>query len=155
MALVLPLLLVLLLGMIDFGKAVNYWIDETHLANEGARWAVVNRNPGEGTFSNPMSLQKYIQAQADTGELKSGRAGDDFAPAQDAMRVCIDFPTNGSTSTSGLVGDPVRVRVSVEYKWLNFITRQIGSAPSTTIVGSSTMRLEQSPTTYAAGCFPS
>ena len=37
-ALVLPLLLVLLLGMIDVGKAVNYWNDETHLANEAARF---------------------------------------------------------------------------------------------------------------------
>src|SRR5437660_292654 len=36
LALVLPLLLVLLLGMLDFGKAFNDWIDETHLANEGA-----------------------------------------------------------------------------------------------------------------------
>jgi Flp pilus assembly protein TadG len=35
--LVLPLLLVLLLGMLDLGKAFNYWIDETHLAHEGAR----------------------------------------------------------------------------------------------------------------------
>ena len=48
-ALVLPLLLLLLLGMIDFGKAINYWIDETHLANEGARWAAVNKNPGSGS----------------------------------------------------------------------------------------------------------
>src|SRR5919199_6301171 len=45
MALVLPLLLLLILGMIDFGKAINYWIDNTHLANAGARLAVVNGNP--------------------------------------------------------------------------------------------------------------
>ena len=44
-ALVLPLLLVLLLGMIDAGKAFNYWNDETHLANEAARYAVVNSSP--------------------------------------------------------------------------------------------------------------
>src|SRR5215210_4185151 len=46
--LLLPLLLVLLFGMLDFGKAYNYWIDETHLANEGARFAAVNKNPGPG-----------------------------------------------------------------------------------------------------------
>ena len=34
-ALVLPLLLVILFGMLDFGKAFNYWIDTTHLANSG------------------------------------------------------------------------------------------------------------------------
>ena len=59
-ALVLPILALLLFAMIDFGKAFNYWIDETHLANEGARWAVVDRNPGGG------SLQQYLVDQATT-----------------------------------------------------------------------------------------
>ena len=44
-ALVLPLILLLMLGMIDFGKAFNYWNDETHLANEAARQAVVDNCP--------------------------------------------------------------------------------------------------------------
>jgi Flp pilus assembly protein TadG len=43
-ALILPILVVLLFGMLEFGKAFNYWIDETHLANEGARWAVVDKD---------------------------------------------------------------------------------------------------------------
>src|SRR5438309_10995809 len=64
MALVLPLLLLLILGMIDFGKAINYWIDNTHLANEGARLAVVNNNPG-GTGQ---TLQQFILARAETAE---------------------------------------------------------------------------------------
>src|SRR5919201_6035109 len=62
-ALVVPLVLLLILGMIDFGKAINYWIDETHLANEGARWAAVNKNPGTGK-----TLQQYILDQVETGE---------------------------------------------------------------------------------------
>ena len=44
-ALVLPLLLVLLFGMLDFGKAFNYWIDTTQITSEGARYAAVNRKP--------------------------------------------------------------------------------------------------------------
>ena len=66
-ALVLPILLVLLFGMLDFGRAFNYWIDSTHLANEGARWAVVNKNPASAG-----TLQAYIRDQADTNELRSG-----------------------------------------------------------------------------------
>ena len=65
-ALVLPLLLVLVFGMLEFGKAFNYWIDTTHLANEGARWAVVNHNPGSGT------LQEYVKSRANTVELRDG-----------------------------------------------------------------------------------
>ena len=45
-ALVLPLLLLVLCGIFEFGRIYNYWIDETHLANEAARWAAVDRNPG-------------------------------------------------------------------------------------------------------------
>ncbi len=137
-ALVLPLLLVLLLGMLEFGKAYNYWIDTTHLANQGARWAVVNRNPGAGT------LQQYIQGQANTVELRDG--GTPSIPAGDEAEVCISFPLGSAN-----VGDPVRVTVSATYHWLPFIGDRI-SATSVTISGSATMRLEAPPSNYGAGC---
>jgi hypothetical protein len=135
-ALVLPLLLVILFGMLDFGKAFNYWIDETHLANEGARWAVVNKNPGGGT------LQEYIQQQADTPELRNGGTSSVPGPLQ----ICISFP-NGSAN----VGDPVHVTASSTYNWLPLIGNRIGIT-QTTITGSATMRLEAIPTNYGAGC---
>jgi Flp pilus assembly protein TadG len=135
-ALVLPILLLLLLGMLDFGKAFNYWIDQTHLANEGARWAVVNKNPGTGT------LQEYIRDQATTPELRNGGTSSVPGPVQ----VCISFPNGAST-----VGDPVLVTVSATYNWLPFLGDRVGVA-QTTISGSSTMRLEAVPTNYAAGC---
>jgi Flp pilus assembly protein TadG len=140
-ALVLPLLLLLLFGMLDFGKAFNYWIDETHLANETARWAVVNSNPGSGT------LQAWALSQADTAELQNG--GTSSVPTK--AQVCISFPTNSQTGTSGLVGDPVTVTVSVGYNWLPFVGDRISST-SVTVVGDATMRLEAVPTNYSAGC---
>jgi Flp pilus assembly protein TadG len=135
-ALVLPLLLTILFGMLDFGKAFNYWIDETHLANEGARWAVVNNNPGPGT------LQEYIQQQADTPELRNGGSSSVPTPLQ----ICISFP-NGTAS----VGDPVHVTATTTYNWLPFLGDRIGIA-QTSISGSATMRLEALPTNYGAGC---
>ena len=132
----IPVLLVVLLAMLDFGKAFNYWIDETHLANEGARWAVVDQNPGAGT------LQNYIQQQATTQELRAGGT----ASVPDAAQVCISFPSGTSR-----VGDPVNVSVSTTYNWLPFLSDHIGAA-STTITGSATMRLEAVPTAYGAGC---
>ena len=73
-ALVLPLVLVLLLGMIDVGKAVNYWNDETHLANEAARFAAVDSSPTKNPDGTPTakSLSAGILNQADTTELKNG-----------------------------------------------------------------------------------
>ncbi len=135
--LVLPLLLTLLFGMIDFGKAFNYWIDETHLANEGARWAAVNKNPGGGG-----TLQDYIRSRATTDELRDGGT----ASVADPVNVCIEFPDGTSE-----VGDPVRVTVSTTYRWLGFIADQL-SVTQTAITGSATMRLEALPTNYGAGC---
>jgi hypothetical protein len=134
-ALVAPLLFVILFGMLDFGRAFNYWIDSTHLANEGARWAVVNKNPGSG------SLQEYIQEQADTNELRDGGS----ASVPDPLQVCINFPSGGS------VGQPVVVTASVTYHWLPFLSDHI-NVLATTVTGSSTMRLEAVPTNYSAGC---
>ena len=135
-ALVLPLLALLLFAMLDFGKAFNYWIDETHLANEGARWAVVDRNPGGG------SLQQYLVDQATTDELRNGGTAWVANPAE----VCISFP-NGTSN----VGDPVLVTVSATYNWLPIVSNRIG-VTQTTITGSSHMRLEAVPTNYSAGC---
>jgi len=135
-ALVLPVLLVLLLGMIDFGKAFNYWIDETHLANEAARWAAVDKNPGTGT------LQGYIQQQATTEELRSGGT----ASVPSAAQVCISFP-----SGTARVGDPVKVTVTTTYNWLPFLSDKL-SAASTTISGAAVMRLEAVPSNYGSGC---
>jgi Flp pilus assembly protein TadG len=132
-ALVLPILLVLLFGLIDFGKAFNYWIDETHLANEGARWAVVDKNPGSGT------LQEYIRDQANTQELRTGGT----SSVSDPLQVCIDFPNGGQ------VGEPVEVTITTSYSWLSFLGL---SSTETTITGRSTMRLEAPPTNYSAGC---
>ena len=145
-ALVVPILLVLLMAMLDFGKAFNYWIDETQLASSGARWAIVNASPGQcpdGTTA--ASLAAYIQCQADTKELRSGGTSSVVNPA----KVCISFPPVAGHA-SPLVGDPVRVTVSVSYKWLPIIGQKI-SAVATTIKGESTMRLE-APPTYSASC---
>jgi len=128
--LVLPLVLVLLLGMLDLGKAFNYWIDENHLAHEGARFAAVNKNPGPGA-----SLQESIKSQADTDELRS------------ALQVCISFPGSGGA----VVGEPVEVRVSSTYTFLGFIADRL-DVTDKTISTTSTMRLERPPTNLTPGC---
>jgi Flp pilus assembly protein TadG len=128
-ALVLPVLMLVLFGLLDFAKAFNYWNDQTHLAAEGARWAVVNSNPGGG-----QSLQQYLQQQADTSELRG------------LATVCISFPSGTSA-----VGDPVTVTVKSRYTWLPFVSSKAGLSPTTTITGSATMRLEAPPTAYSPG----
>jgi Flp pilus assembly protein TadG len=137
LALVLPLFLFIVIGMLHFGTAFNYWINETHLANEAARFAVVNKNPGGTTAT----LQQYIQAQAETDELRDGGTDSVANP----LEVCVEFPDGAA------VGNPVTVTVRTQYDWLPIISDRITSA-HTAISGSATMRMETNPTNYSAGC---
>jgi Flp pilus assembly protein TadG len=115
-ALVLPILLVVVLATLDAGKAFNYWIDSTHLANEAARYAAVHKSPVSG-----QSIETAIRNQATTQQLK------------DAMTVCIQ--------STGVVGDPVDVKVKSTYNWLQFLVGK-GIGPSSTIQGKASMRVE-------------
>ena len=45
-ALILPLFLMIVVGIIQFGVGLNFWLDMQRIANQGARWAVVNEYPG-------------------------------------------------------------------------------------------------------------
>ncbi len=117
LAIVMPLLLVLLFGMIDFGRAFTNWIDETHLANTGARLAAVSYCPdptnappvGDCGWSNaakvpggvacPISgapqnacLAWLVSSHADLANLKSGTAGDSYTSSQNAAQVCVWYP---------------------------------------------------------------
>jgi hypothetical protein len=156
LALVMPILLVLILGMIDFGKAFNEWIDETHLANVGARLASVGYPVAGCTNANPnVCLAQYVQEGADLNELKSGRAGNSYAPAQDAAQVCVSYPVNPATNTSGKVGDPVQVTVESTFRWLDYLTNRLDlNIAGTHMQGKATMRLERLISNTTAGCYP-
>ena len=148
LALVMPVLLLILFGMIDFGKAINYWIDETHLANEGARLAVVNSNPGAG-LSTPVRLQQYILGQVDSAELHGDVVGTQRTAHSATVAICLYHAADGSLITTGpgAVGDTVEVLVRYSYNWLRGFP--FPGNPATTITGKSAMRLEAVNTNYS------
>jgi len=123
--LLLPILLLLVFGIVQFGMALNSANDETHLANEVARYAAVNENP------SPEALQKWAKSQADSGALVG-------------QLVCISFPKGTSN-----IGDPVEVKVTGTMNWLPILKLE---AASTVVEGKADMRLEAAPTNYTAGC---
>jgi TadE-like protein len=137
-ALVLPLLLLIMFGMIDFGKAFNYWNDETHLANEAARDAVVNRSPDPNWAGDPTNpaykINTAVRKQADSAELRNGGTQSISSPG---VRICIWFP-NGTHA----VGDPVQVIVHAQYNWLAYLVGR-GLPAHSDLSGTATMRLEQ------------
>jgi Flp pilus assembly protein TadG len=138
-ALVIPLLLVLILGIVDFGRAFNYWSTQTHLASQGARLAAVNTSQ-EKTDDQP--LRQYLRGQAPP-ELQNGSDN-----VSQALRICISFP-DGTTA-----GDPVELTTESTFSWSGALRALLPDAvlPDATITGKATMRIETSPTNYDAGC---
>jgi Flp pilus assembly protein TadG len=147
-ALILIPLLILVVGVIQFGIALNFWLDEQRIANQGARFAVVNSWPGcpraepvpltGANCTGTSTLQAYLGKQA----LSQGLKG--------SMSVDICYPDDGDATTAiGTVGTPVRVSLEAPY---NF--RAVMRLGTLTLNGRATMRLEQDAThlTGVAGC---
>ena len=138
-ALVLTPLLLIIFGFLQFGIAMNAKIDATHLTAEGARYIAVNQNPGLSE-TPATSMQNYIRSRADTEYLK-------------LATVCVEYPTNPETSTSGKVGDPVRVTLARTYSIVPIVGNQLlPNITSLNVTSEATMRLEAVPTKVTAGC---
>jgi Flp pilus assembly protein TadG len=135
-AFALPVLLFLTLALFDFGRGIFYWLDATHVANEGARLAAV-AGPSQTSCS---ALATFIQ-QKTSGQLQSGNSS--ASGVQSPSHVVISFPLGGTPK----IGDPVTVSVTATFNYVpsGYVP---GSMP---INASATMRLERAPG-FTAGC---
>jgi hypothetical protein len=137
-ALVLPFLLLIVLGVVDFGKALGYKNDETHLANQAARAAAVNACPG-----GCADIVAWIRNQA-PNELQNGVGSVKTPGLQDAAAITFSFPNGNAKHCTG---DSVKVVVKTTYKWLSYLVNgplgSFGLDPETTIRSDATMRLEK------------
>jgi len=134
-ALILFPLLTLVAGIIYFGIGLNYWLDMNRIANQGARWAVVNNWAPEclrtdttctTTPACTASPRTKVKLQ-DTLKCMAISKG-----LQDGVVVDICYP-----NTTNNAGDPVRVRLRQPYNF--FFMDSIGI----TLTAKATMRLEQ------------
>jgi len=132
-ALVVPLVCFLIWAIVEFAIGVNYWLDATHLANEGAR---LGATLGDQTPPGGSRLSCYIKSGTESSQLRNGGGN-----VSQAAQVSIAFP-NGAQ-----VGQPVQVTVTAKYSWIPFI-----GGGTFNIKGTSTMRLEQVPTYDASSC---
>jgi Flp pilus assembly protein TadG len=138
MALVLPILLLLVLGIVDFGRAINYWNDENQIAELAARYLAVGTQPTwsnfptKGSCNQPSDLTTLVTYEAclDSPELLTGSS----SVQTPTVKVC--YPSNQS-------GQPVKVTVSATYTWLPFGKFVNKTFPAnSTLNGTATMRLE-------------
>jgi Flp pilus assembly protein TadG len=129
MAFTLPLLLLISIGIIDFGRAFQTWQVLTNAAREGARVAVL---PGMSDSMVAARVQQYIQA----GVLDAG-----VTPTVTIQRnASISYGTGTATGS--------RVIVSYPYKFmaLNGVAKLFASNTTLgsdfTMSTSATMRNE-------------
>lgn len=135
-ALLLPVLMLVLVGILYFGRAMNYDEQETHLVNEAARYATVDQVPA-GAIG---SLGQWVRSQVDSSELANGTG------SVSGTQVCIGYGPGGTA-----VGQPVTVTMKFTFSWVPVLKITVAS---TTIQRTATMRIEASPTDpfFAAGC---
>jgi Flp pilus assembly protein TadG len=132
-ALIAPLLFLLLFGIIDFGRALDYYNQVTQLAGQGARAAAVYRNPDGSAITSGTSLQcQLIQQYTAQPELKNGE-----------VVAVTQVPTH--------VGDPVQVKVSYQFNFLPLVGVAAQALGGLTLSSTQTERAEvvPSPTTYS------
>ncbi len=116
-ALVLPVFMLIVAGLLAFGRVLFYWIEANHLANETARWAAVDRRP------NPaQTLQQYALASGGTVEFSDAK-------------VCINYLGTNATPQPG---DPIQVKISKAFSFVPIL--QIAPIK---IRGEATMRIER------------
>ena len=124
-ALVLFPLLLLVVGIVQFGIAVSFWQDQQRLAAAGARVAIVNCSAA--SWCTP-TLEQYLEAQP----LSRGNRPD--------AQVCFLTKSNADEDLA-VKGDSIRVRLSMPFTLVPIFrvgTIQIGA--------ETTMRLEQDAT---------
>jgi TadE-like protein len=132
-ALIAPLFLLIVVGIIQFGIGLNYWLDLNRIANQGARWAVVNKYPGcTGTPPCTPTLKQHMELQHTSG----GNDND--------VSICFEVAPPLPSATA-LVGQPVRVTATHKFNFLAIMDM----APIT-LRGKATMRIEQPPTVLLA-----
>jgi hypothetical protein len=134
-ALIAPLLFLLLFGIIDFGRALNYYNQVTQLAGQGARAAVVNTMPDGTPITSGTALQTALVNATAQPELKNGEI------------VCIKGPLPTK------VGDPVTVKVSYQFHFLPLVGAAAQALGGLNLSATETERAEVVPASgvsYAA-----
>jgi hypothetical protein len=126
LAVVLPVILILILTIVDIGKAYGYQNDETHLANEAARFAAV-ASCGSGC----PGIIAQVKQDAPS-ELENGTGS--IEPPGMSVEIC--YPDGFA------VGNRVRATVTATYRWLPYLAGKLGLPTTVQITASATSRIE-------------
>lgn len=142
-AIVLTVLLLILLGIIDFGRLLFVSQAVKSASREGARTAVINGNTGADVF-NSANNSANAAASLSAGGAPMRVAATSSAP----VTYTLTSSSTGVTNSQLCPGSgPVTVAVSIDFRWLT----PLGALPglssgglqgTRTVNSSTTMRCE-------------
>ena len=130
LAFVLPLILLFLFAIIDFGLALNAQNSDTNLANLAARQLSV---AGTSTETCNGTSQTTLLLWVDCIAKQNGETQPQYACLRDE-----------TTDSSYVAGDAVKIQVQAPFNWFGVIGASGGvmGGATSTIGASATMRIE-------------
>lgn len=147
LALLLPLVLLLIFGVIEFARAYNYSDQTSQIANETARWIIVDQLPpytdengnAVATNTNPSigDYRNFAFARLVTKGLQS-------STPKANIHICSSV---GANPTSG---DAVSLRIDTSFAT---VAAGIIGVSNISLKGEASMRIEVPPGTNSAGGF--
>jgi len=131
-AIVLPVLLLLVFGIIDFGHALYLKAEVTSASREGARYATRYQTDNNGQHILPASLSPNVSTW-----VTNNYAG--LLPTDADLTVP---PPTGPGYTSGLAGQDVTVTVQATKRWFILGTLVPGLGNTLQLQSTTVMKCE-------------
>jgi Flp pilus assembly protein TadG len=108
-ALVMPIFLVLVMGIVDFGMGLKSWISITNAAREAARWGAIHCSSGD--YLNSDVEQRAVDAATGldeamltaTVDTSAGVSCDDSQVSTQSLVVDVDYEYKLITPLAGML----------------------------------------------------
>ena len=122
-AIIAPLLFLLVFGLIDFGRALNYYNDLTQLAGQGARAAAVSHNPDGTDVAANVTNDGQCQSIAWSIQCQLANTYTTTAELKNGIDVCMGVMNGSGALTNALPapGSPITVRATYRFTFLPIV----------------------------------
>jgi Flp pilus assembly protein TadG len=124
-AIVFPVFILVILGIIEFGRAFMIGQLVTNAAREGARQAVLDGSTNSAVTS---TVTTFLQGAGNV------------SPSDTTVTITVSSAAAANQLANAKSGDLCTIRVSVPFSKVSFLTPQF--LATTNLVGQSTMRHE-------------
>lgn len=121
MALTLPILLMVIMGIMDFGRAFFIYSQVSNAAREGARWGSVTGVVPQGQLEQWQDCDAIREAVVDKFGLALDIEPGDIIIEYDDGATLLPYNCNGTSGPAAdqmSQGDRIRVTVSTEFQFL-------------------------------------